>query len=383
MTLRNLVRFFVLAFWLFAAACIQRQETKIAVAAPKAAAVKHIALAPVVKDTLRIAAVGDIMPGTSYPDSTYLPADSGHSSFAQVKKYLLDAEFAFGNLEGTLLNKGKPGLNKQKFNTPQFYFRMPTTYANIFKDAGFKVLSLANNHISDFADSGRMSTMRTLDSAGINYAGLVICPLVQFQINGVKYGFCAFAPNLGTASIYDLKRAAQIISDLKQQCDIVIVSFHGGGEGPEFEHVPPGDELYHGEPRGNVRAFAHNAIDAGADLVFGSGPHVSRAMELYKQRLVAYSLGNFCTYKSVNIAGICGIAPLLKVNINRKGEFLNAKIISVQQSRVSGLSVDTLNRAAKRIKMLTALDFIQSGLQITEDGSVTSVANVDNSLTDL
>jgi len=380
--MRNLICLIAFTFLLFAAACIQRQEARDTIL-PKTVSVKPIGTTPVAKDTLCIAAVGDMMLGTSFPDSTYLPLDGGRSSFAPVKKYLLDAEFAFGNLEGTLLDKGNPGLNKRKFTTRQFYFRMPTTYTTIFKDAGFKLLSLANNHSGDFADSGRMSTMRTLDNARINYAGLVVCPSVQFQINGVKYGFCAFAPNSGTASIYDLKRAAQTISDLKQQCDIVIVSFHGGGEGPEFEHVPPGDEIYHGEPRGNVRAFAHNAINAGADMVLGHGPHVSRAMELYNQRLIAYSLGNFCTYKSVSIAGVCGIAPLLRVKINRKGEFINAQIISTQQSRINGLSVDTLNRAAKRMKWLTEVDFQKNGLQITEDGSVTPTTNVDNSFTNV
>lgn len=358
----------------FADACVQRQEVKINSTYLNVAKVKHNA-ARQVKDTLCIAAVGDMMLGTSFPDSTFLPADSGRNSFMQVKKYLRDADFAFGNLEGTLADKGSPGLNKQKFTTRQFYFRMPESYAWIFKDAGFKLLSLANNHSGDFADSGRRSTMRVLDSVGINYAGLVVCPVAQFQINGVKYGFCSFAPNSGTMALYDLKGAAQIIADLKQQCDIVIVSFHGGGEGPEFEHVPPGDEIYHGEPRGNVRAFAHTVIDAGADVVFGNGPHVSRGMELYNQRLIAYSLGNFCTYKSVSISGVCGIAPLLKVNLNKKGEFLNARIISTQQSRLNGLSVDTLNRAAKKIKWLTETDFPQGGLQLTDDGAITSTAN--------
>jgi len=118
-------------------------------------------------------------------------------------------------------------------------------------------------------------------------------------------------------------------------------------------------------------------------MVLGHGPHVSRAMELYNQRLIAYSLGNFCTYKSVSIAGVCGIAPLLKVKINRKGEFINAQIISTQQSRINGLSVDTLNRAAKRMKWLTEVDFQKNGLQITEDGSVTPTSNVDNSFTNV
>ncbi len=100
--------------------------------------------------------------------------------------------------------------------------------------------------------------------------------------------------------------------NLKQQCDIVIVSFHGGGEGTGFEHVPFKIESYNNEKRGDVHAFAHNAIDAGADLILGNGPHVCRAMELYKNRLIAYSLGNFCTYRSVSVEGIGGLAPLLE-----------------------------------------------------------------------
>lgn len=372
-------------FLLVATSCAQKKRTPLAVDTPEVVAVKYADTTPIAKakDTLCIAAVGDMMLGTSFPDSTSLPPDSAVNSFAQVKPHLLDAEFAFGNLEGTLLDKGNPGINKRAFTNRQYFFKSPTAYVNIYKDAGFKLLSLANNHSGDFADSGRMSTMKTLDSARINFAGLLQRPSVQFQVNGVKYGFCAFAPNAGTMSIFNLKGAAKIISELKQQCDVVIVSFHGGGEGIGFEHICFDNEDYNGEKRGNVYAFAHNAIDAGADLVLGNGPHVSRAIELYNQRLIAYSLGNFFTYKSVSIAGVCGIAPLLKVNVNRKGEFLNARIISVQQSRITGLSVDTLHRAAKRIKFLTQTDFPQSGLQITDDGVITSVQKTESSLTEL
>ncbi|MGZ3928244.1 MAG: CapA family protein, partial [Mucilaginibacter sp.] len=113
-------------------------------------------------------------------------------------------------------------------------------------------------------------------------------------------------------------------------------------------------------------------IDAGADIVLGNGPHVSRAMEKYKGRLIAYSLGNFCTYKSVSVAGVCGMAPLLKVYLNKKGEFLNGNIISFRQTHEKGLIRDTLNRVVKRIKLLTAKDFPESGLDIDDDGSVTS-----------
>jgi poly-gamma-glutamate capsule biosynthesis protein CapA/YwtB (metallophosphatase superfamily) len=79
--------------------------------------------------------------------------------------------------------------------------------------------------------------------------------------------FCAFAPNGETLSILDLKNASYIIKNLKKQCDIVMVSFHGGGEGIACEHVPFINEVFINEKRGDVHAFAHNAIDAGADLV--------------------------------------------------------------------------------------------------------------------
>jgi hypothetical protein len=232
------------------------------------------------------------------------------------------------------------------------------------------VLSLANNHIGDFGEPGRVNTMKVLDSIGINYGGQVSHPTSVFKINGVTYGFCAFAPNAYTLPILELKNVTKIIKELKQQCDVVIVSFHGGSEGAGFEHVPFKMESFHSEKRGDVHKFAHTAIDAGADLVFGNGPHVCRAMELYNGRLIAYSLGNFCTYTSVSVAGVCGLAPILKVNINKQGEFLSGRIISATQTHSDGLQLDTLNKAALRIKQLTETDFPLSGLDIASDGRI-------------
>jgi hypothetical protein len=161
----------------------------------------------------------------------------------------------------------------------------------------------------------------------------------------------------------------------------VLVSFHGGGEGTDFEHVPFAVESFIGEKRGDVYAFAHNAIDAGADLVFGNGPHVNRAMEIYNNRLIAYSLGNFCTYKCVSVSGICGMAPLLKAYVNKEGKFLSGRIISFSQAHDKGLVRDTLNQAARRIRMLTAADFPDGGLTISDDGAITAIPGFTNSLT--
>lgn len=354
------------------AACTQPEPKKVVVVHKKV--VKKIVIAkdiaPKTPDTISVAAVGDMMLGTSYPTNYTLPPDSARNSFATVIPELKNNDIVFGNLEGTLLDGGKPSAYKKKLETA-YLFRMPTGYGQVFKDAGFNLISLANNHITDFGDDGVNSTMHTLDSLGIHYAGLESRPDTVFTIKGIRYGFCAFAPNAHTVPILLLDNAAKIISALKQRADVVIVSFHGGAEGAQYEHVPRAMESYIHEKRGDVYAFAHNAIDAGADLVLGNGPHVSRAMELYKGRLIAYSLGNFCTYKSVSVAGVCGLAPLLKVKLNKKGEFLNGRLVAFRQTHAEGLIRDTTNKVIARIKALTDADFPESGLVIGEDGIVT------------
>jgi len=322
-----------------------------------------------IKDTITIAAVGDMMLGSAYPDKTKLPPDSARESFAAAKDYFKGSDIVFGNLEGTLLDKGNPATYKKNLKVA-YLFRMPTCYGRVFKDAGFNLLSVANNHITDFGENGYTSTASTLDKYGIHYAGLETCPTTIFKKDGITYGFCSFAPNAHTVPLLLTSNAARIIRELKTQCDIVIVSFHGGAEGAQYEHVPFKMESFLGAKRGNVHAFAHAAVDAGADIVLGNGPHVSRAMEKYKGRLIAYSLGNFCTYKSVSVAGVCGLAPLLKVKLNKKGEFLGGNIISFRQDHQTGLLADSLNSGAKRIGMLTRKDFPKSGLVVGDDGII-------------
>ncbi|RCH54473.1 CapA family protein [Mucilaginibacter hurinus] len=325
------------------------------------------------EDSIVIAAVGDIMLGTSYPNASTLPPDGGKRSFNAVMDDLKNADLTFGNLEGVLLDTGAAAHYKLHQKSKAYMFRMPQKYVWLLKDAGFDLLSIANNHIGDFAGAGRASTMKMLDSAGIRYAGLRSHPTAIINVKDIVIGFSAFSPNSNTVPFLDLKNASRIIGELKQQTDIVIVSFHGGGEGTEFEHVPFKTESYNGENRGDVHAFAHNAVDAGADLVLGHGPHLTRAVERYKNRLIAYSLGNFCTYRGINVTGLCGIAPLLKINVNKKGEFISAKIIATQQTHPGGLKRDTTKRVIKRMKFLTETDFPQSGLHIDDNGLVTPV----------
>lgn len=319
-------------------------------------------------DTVSIIGVGDVMLGTAYPLPKYLPPnDDCAPLLEEVKPILQNADITFGNLEGCFLNFG-PTTKNCKDTLKCYAFRMPDRYASCLKEAGFTVMSLANNHSGDFGIEGRKNTMRLLDSLGIEYGGLEIKPTAEFEIDGVKYGFIAFAPIRATLDMLNLEMASQKVRELKENNDIVIVSFHGGAEGREHEHVTRETEEFYGEDRGNVYEFAHLMIDAGADVVFGQGPHVARALEVYKDRLIAYSLGNFCTYARFNLSGPNGLAPIIKVYTNAHGQFLKGEIFSAQQLGEGGATLDPNKRAFKKIKYLTEKDFPESNLKFKESG---------------
>lgn len=329
-----------------------------------------VAVKPVLpKDTLKIVAVGDIMLGTMYPDSSFLPDFDVSRLFRPLKKYLQGADVCFGNLEGVLtddLSQAKECFTEGRC----YYFAMPTAYAAPLRAAGFNVLSLANNHLNDFGYIGRKSTRHSLRRVGIHYAGLLEAPLDTFRVAGVKYGFCAFSPNAGMTSIKDIKKATRLVQRLDSLCDVVMVSFHAGAEGYDVQHVTRQKEFYIGEDRGNVYEFAHRMIDAGGDVLLGHGPHVSRAVEVYRDRFIAYSLGNFCTWSRVSVVGRCGEAPLMHIYTDRKGRFLRAQVIPTFQRKYKAPEYDSRMRAIRQIQELTRNDFPEMAdvIHIGDDG---------------
>ena len=153
--------------------------------------------------------------------------------------------------------------------------------------------------------------------------------------------------------------------------DVVIVSFHGGAEGRNHQHVTRKTEKFYGENRGNVYEFAHAMIDAGADIIFGHGPHVTRAVDIYKDRFITYSMGNFCTYGRFNLRGVNGIAPIVKIETNSEGKFLQGQLIPIYQPGAGGPKIDPKKRAISVIRELTKKDFPESNLLIDDSGFIT------------
>jgi len=318
---------------------------------------------------ISIIGVGDVMLGSGYPEGNLPPKNECSPLLENVKNLLIDADLTIGNLEGCFSDTA-PRVKYCSDSTHCFAFRMPTKYAQCIKYAGFDVMTIANNHSGDFGDLGRQTTVNLLDSMGIHYAGWIKHPTAIFKKDSLTYGICSFAPNNGTVNLNDIPNAISLVKNLAGKCDIVIVTFHGGAEGKDFQHVTRQTEEFYGENRGNVYEFAHAVIDAGADLVIGSGPHVARAFELYNNRFIAYSLGNFCTYGRFNLSGPNGIAPIVKVNLLPDGQFIDGVLYSAKQPGQGGTIPDPDNKAIKTIQVLTKTDFPESELQIDDDGYI-------------
>jgi hypothetical protein len=318
--------------------------------------------------SIGIAAVGDIMLGTTYPEDGYdrLPPDDAAGTFADTASTLRAADIAFGNLEGVMRDGGEPF---KVCKDPKFcyLFRMPARYVQHLVAAGFDVMSLANNHARDFGEDGRSESMRILDEAGIRHSGRE-GDVASWQVNDSRIALVAFAPNPGSHSLLDIPAAAALVSALAADHDLVIASFHGGAEGPDSLHLVDGMELFHEEERGDLVAFAHAVIDAGADLVIGHGPHVPRALEIYRERLIAYSLGNFATALGISIEGDKGVAPILLATLTGDGRFVEGRIVSARQVRPIGPRLDPGAEAFDLIRRLSVQDRGDAAPAFFEDG---------------
>ena len=317
-----------------------------------------------VKDTLdhissddsliTLIAVGDMMLGTNFPNASHLPPKD-YNLLGPLEEYLKNADITFGNLEGTVLNEG--GEVKKCDDPSKCYaFRQPESVLEHLKNSGFDLISVANNHMGDFGDAGRINTQKKLREHGFRYAGLETCPWDTLTVKGIKIGFTAFAPNNACLQLNDYDLLRKIVKSLNDSCDIVIVSFHGGAEGSTKTRITNAHEIFYGEDRGNVSEFARVAIDAGADVILGHGPHVTRAVDLYKNRFITYSMGNFCTYSRFNLKGVNGIAPVFKLYLKKNGEFVRSEVLSIQQLGEGGPIPDPEFRVFKELEKLTKAD---------------------------
>jgi len=233
--------------------------------------------------TVSIAAVGDISftgPNTECPSLSVL---------SEVIPVLKDCNIVVGNLESPLVTDAEPIPGKCTLHGDP-------RWAEVLRAAGIILVSLANNHMMDFGEAGLFSTMRALDSAGINYVGAgknsdEACASLLFSAEGRNIAFLARTSVIVTSPSYaeaetpgvaflDIEETKEKIGICKSRADIVVLLIHWGLE--EYSYPSP-----------RQLSIARELISAGADIIIGHHPHVLQGLENIDGRLVAYSLGNF------------------------------------------------------------------------------------------
>ncbi|GGN55282.1 hypothetical protein GCM10011579_015240 [Streptomyces albiflavescens] len=311
---------------------------------------------------VRIAAVGDVVMG-SLPDD--LPPDGGASFFDPVDD-LLTGDVVLGNLEGTLATGGTSKCDD--IGGPNcFAFHAPPSYARWFKKAGFTVMNTANNHIDDFGAEGRLETFAALRSVNLPFTGRLGQITVQ-RVHGIRVALVGFAPDRGASDLTDIPAAKRLTARAAKMADIVIVTMHAGAEGSDRTHVEPGTEYFLGENRGDCYRFSRAVIDAGADLVVGSGPHVMRGMEFYKGRLIAYSMGNFSGYKVLGLGGTLSTSGVLQLTLRADGTYVSGRLRPTQI--VEPGTPEPGGEAIDLVSSVSEEDFGSHAAHISADGTI-------------
>lgn len=256
---------------------------------------------------------------------------------------------------------------------PCFAFRTPTYLASRLVEAGFTHLNLANNHANDLGLAGRATTESTLAALGLTTYG----PLGRVSIDTVRrdgratiVGLIGFATYPFAYDLLDVPSSVAVVDSVRRLVDVLVVTFHGGAEGTAAQHVGPGPEYLGREPRGDLRAWAHAVIDAGADVVVGHGPHVLRGIEFYRGRLIAYSLGNFATYRGFSVKGPLGVTGVLQLAFDAHGKLGRARLEPMRQLPQQGPRSDPVRTAIQLVRSLSAQDFGPDAARIEDNGTI-------------
>ena len=296
-----------------------------------------------------------------------LAGDPDVSTFTAVRGFLRRADLGIANLEGTLATAGSSRCLAGA--TGCFTFRASPAWALVLKQAGLTALNVANNHALDYGAEGQHETLAALQREQLAYQGLP-GRITYLREGAVRVALIGCAPYSWAQDLRDVPGTRVLVRRAVRRAQVVIVYMHAGAEGADAAHVANRDETYLGERRGNPVAFAHAMIDAGADLVLASGPHVLRAMEWYRKRLIAYSLGNLAGSHTLSTAGVLAESALLRVTLDARGRFIAGKLIALKLDGFGTPAVDPERASLGLVRSLSREDFPRSGVRISPSGTI-------------
>ncbi len=295
---------------------------------------------------LLVTAVGDVRISESFL--------AGHGD--EIRKLSLRGDLVFANLEGVVSDTATPDPWK---------FSVPSATVSLLRAMGINAVSLANNHALDLGEEAQRQTALRLRQSGFWVADRTgMGDVAEIRGRRVRViGFSFGSPN----DVLNLAKLPAILR--KRNGEIIVVSAHMGSETGLSYRISPGMEFFGREKRGDVVRFSRRCIDAGADLVLGHGPHVPRAIELYKGRLIVYSLGNFVfdypgAERHPHAPGYS-----ISVTLDQRGEFRSGRIDSYDLRR--GLPEPDEGGAAYRlIEWLTLSGCRRTSLRFPGKGAI-------------
>ncbi len=352
-TTRTAVAVLLFGFAMLASSDAPGSEEK-AVAAPKQAE----------EPPFSLAWAGDLTLGSSYGN----PPNAGRGVLAAARKALREADLTAVNYEGTFGPGGSSKCGPGSENC--FAFQAPPGNARTLRWAGVDIVNQANNHAFDYGPVGWRASRSALERADVEATGAP-GEIVTITRKGKRIAFTGFSTYTWSNPMGNDAAVRALVKRAAARADLVVAFFHAGAEGADKTHVPRGPESAFGEYRGDSRHFARVAIDAGADVVLGSGPHVLRGLELYKNRLIAYSLGNLGGYHNFGTGGNSALTAVLTIAVEPSGRFLLGNITSLKLDGAAIPHADTSRGAAKLVRSLSRADFPSSPLRISTRGPVT------------
>ncbi len=313
---------------------------------------------------IEIGWVGDLTPGSMYGE----PPDEGRALFAATRVHTMSPDIMVANLEGTF-GAGGPSKCDGRDSSNCYAFQADPQNAQALAWAGIDVVNLANNHSYDYFAAGAEATKEALAANGVSHTGLLDTVAIR-EARGVRVAFLGFSPYSYSPDIGDLAAARDLVTAAGEEADIVVVLMHAGAEGADKVRVPEGGETAYGEFRGDSRAFSHAVIEAGADLVLGSGPHVIRGLEVYEDRVVAYSLGNFAGWGNFSTQGNLALSGLLTVRMAADGRVLGGRWLSLRFAEAGVPEVDEGDASLELVRDLSQADFA-TPVRLGADGTFT------------
>jgi len=343
----------------------------------------RVAAADTARRGPRVCAGGDVTLGTNL-DTTWVSTASARagrrvaafpdpdSMLAPLRPLLDDADAVMLNVESAI-GEGPPARRKCAPNSNTcFAFRSPVAAAGALRrvagDAPF-VGNVANNHARDAGESGWYATMRHLRAAGGAVTGADTLATAVVTMRGDTVAFLGFSPWTGPDP-RNLAAVRRHVARAAARYRYVVVSVHIGAEGRGAQHTYNATEIFLGEDRGNSVAFAHAAIDAGASVVFGHGPHVMRAAEWYRGGLIFYSLGNLLTYGPFTLSEPMNRGAIACADLQPEGGVAAAELRSTRQVPPGLVRPDAAGTAAALVDALSAQDFPASAGRVAMDGSL-------------